>query len=286
MRIRSIAASLVALALLTEACGRVTGPGDDGTDHPTGADRLLLRVATGGGFLPVDYMLRQLPQFSLMEDGRIITQGAQIEIYPGPALPSLLVTAVTDEGVQEILEAARAAGLAGPDRSYDCSSIADAPTTTFTFVDGDGTHVVSAYALAEGLDCPGLEESERDARATLLDLQTMLSDLRSWLPEGSVGEEQPFEFDELRVFVGAFDTIPEDPYLEQPVIDWPLAQPLASFGEPVADLEGFRCGTVHGEDLAQLLPSAKSANELTPWASDGATYHLLFRPLLPDENGC
>lgn len=286
MRIRAITLSFFTLALLAGACGRVTGPGDDGTDQPTGADQLLLRVATGGGFVPVDYLLRQLPQFSLIGDGRIITQGPVIEIYPGPALPNLLVATVTEEGVREILEAARAAGLAGPDRSYDCSAIADAPTTTFTFADSSGTHVVSAYALAEELDCPGLGESERDARAALLDLQNRLSDLRSWLPEGSVGEDRPFEFDELRVFVGAYDTIPEDPYLEQPVVDWPLSQPLASFGEPVADLEGFRCGTVQGEDLARLLPLAGSANELTPWASDGSTYHLLLRPLLPDENRC
>ncbi len=39
-------------------------------------------------------------------------------------------------------------------------------------------------------------------------------------------------------------------------------------------------------DLDTLLSLARSANELTPWASDGTQYGLIFRPLLPDEHTC
>jgi hypothetical protein len=35
-----------------------------------------------------------------------------------------------------------------------------------------------------------------------------------------------------------------------------------------------------------VLPLAQSANQLTPWRSDGAKFAILFRPLLPDESGC
>jgi hypothetical protein len=28
------------------------------------------------------------------------------------------------------------------------------------------------------------------------------------------------------------------------------------------------------------------ANGLTPWTSGGTDYHLIFRPLLPDEHTC
>jgi len=282
MRIRS--AAIGALALVLAACGRLTGAGDGTIEHPTGAGRLVLRVETGGGFVPIEYSLRHVPEFSLYGDGRIITPGPQIEIYPGPALPNLLVTPVTEEGIQRILGAARDAGLMGPDRSYDYPCIMDAATTTFTlYVDG-AKHVVSAYALGEGQggECPDVDT---EARAKLSDFQGKLFDFPSWWPEGSVGEQRPYEPPALRVYVRPYTATPE-PALEQPAKDWPLDPSLASFGEPQSDVPDTRCGMVQGDDLAKLLPEARSSNELTPWRSGGEDFLLIFRPLLPDEHGC
>jgi hypothetical protein len=50
--------------------------------------------------------------------------------------------------------------------------------------------------------------------------------------------------------------------------------------------EGTRCGVVSGGELATLLPALQAANQLTYWRSDGVTYQLTLRPLLPDESGC
>jgi hypothetical protein len=47
-----------------------------------------------------------------------------------------------------------------------------------------------------------------------------------------------------------------------------------------------RCGSVEGADLEELRPLVKEANQLTPWRSGDDVYHLVFRPLLPDESGC
>jgi len=47
-----------------------------------------------------------------------------------------------------------------------------------------------------------------------------------------------------------------------------------------------RCGVVAGEDLTTLLAAAGDANALTPWTSGGTQYHLILRPLVPDEHGC
>jgi hypothetical protein len=41
---------------------------------------------------------------------------------------------------------------------------------------------------------------------------------------------------------------------------------------------------VTGEDLSTLLAAAKDANALTSWTSGGTEYHLILRPLLPDEH--
>lgn len=287
MRTRMLAITLVAAALLT-ACGRFndTGAGDDAIAHPTGADDLVLRVATGGGFVPVEYNLRSLPGISIFGDGRMIIEGPVIEIYPGPALPNLQVRHLTEQAIQAILREARAAGLLGADATYDYPCVADLPTTTFTVAADGRTHTVSAYALGfteaaeESAQCPGVDAQ---ARQRLYDFQLKIGGLDGWLPEGSFGPEQPFEPNEMRVYVLPYRG---DPELEQPKVDWPLLPELDRFGEPDTNFTDIRCGVVAGEDLATLMPEARSANELTPWASDSGEFALIFRPLLPDEHTC
>jgi hypothetical protein len=283
MRTRALAVSLVALSLLVAGCGRLTKAGSGGIDHPTGPADLVLRMDVGGGFVAPSYELRRIPTWSLFGDGRIITEGPQIEIYPGPALPSVQVQTITQDGIQAILEAAKAAGLLGPDRTFDQGCVADAPTTTFTMYADGAKHVVSAYAL--GMvpgSCPG---EDTEARATLAKFSAKLSDLASWLPTGSLGEQGQFEPSEMRVYVQPYAGSPE-PGLHQTSIDWPLSDPLSSFGQADATYGDFRCGVVGGANLAKLLPDAQRANELTPWRSGGTDYSLIFRPLLPDEHTC
>ena len=66
-------------------------------------------------------------------------------------------------------------------------------------------------------------------------------------------------------------------------MDWPLEQPLALFGGPVAD-GSYRCGTVSGADADTLRPSLQAANQLTQWVQDpttSATFGLTVRPMVP-----
>jgi hypothetical protein len=293
MKTRMLAIALAAVSLLT-ACGRLNdsgagngdGNGDGSIAHPTGADELVLRIATGGGFVPVEYNLRSVPGISIYGDGRMIVEGPMIEIYPGPALPNLQVRQLTEEAVQAILREARAAGLLGADATFDYPCVTDLPTTTFTVVAEDRTHTVSAYALGfteaaeEPAQCPGVDE---EARQALYDFQVKVGDPASWLPDGSVGPERPFEPSEMRVYVLPYRG---DPELEQTPVDWPIVPELDRFGEPDANLTDIRCGVVAGGALATLLPEAQSANQLTPWVSDSAEFALVFRPLLPDEHTC
>lgn len=289
-----IGLALLATALLAGACGRLgddggtTGSsgGDGGIEHPTGADQLVLRVEYQGGFVPYEYTLKRLPSWSLYGDGTVIVEGPVIEIYPGPALPNLLAFTLTEEAVQAILDAAQDAGLMDGDASYGYPCIADAADTVFTVNAGGTTSVVSAYALDlsdAGMEPGNCGDVDTEARAKLAEFNRMLGDLQSWLPEGSIGPEEPYEPTEMRVFVLQYRGEPE---LPQPETEWPLSEPLVAFGEPVADGNEARCGVVIGDDLAELLPLAQQANELTPWTSGGEQYRLIFRPLLPDEHGC
>jgi hypothetical protein len=287
-----IGATVLGLTILAAACGRLNGPGSTGPNaipHPTGAGELVLRVEYRGGFVPFEYSLRRPPFWSLMGDGTLVIEGPQIEIYPAPALPPLVATPISEEGVQAILRAAREAGLMEGDAAYGFPCIADAPDTVFT-LDADGrTTSVSAYALDitsgpnEPVDCPGVDI---EARAALSAFQRKLGDLDAWLPEGSVGGAEPYEPTEMRVYVTPYEGEPD---LPQPVVDWPLADPLATFGEPVLEASPgteLRCGVVGGGDLGPLLQAAGQANELTPWSSQGGRFRLVFRPLLPDEHAC
>ncbi|MEP6468809.1 MAG: hypothetical protein ABJC24_03475 [Chloroflexota bacterium] len=57
--------------------------------------------------------------------------------------------------------------------------------------------------------------------------------------------------------------------------------PAAFGGETnVADL---RCGVVAGEEAQTLIGLLATANELTRFTSNGHTYEVRVRPLLPDE---
>ena len=293
MKTRIIAISLAAVALLA-ACGRLSddgaadgdGDGNGSIAHPSGANELVLRIATGGGFVPVEFNLRSLPGISIYGDGRMIVEGPVIEIYPGPAMPNLQVRQLTEEAVQALLRQARVAGLLGADATFDYPCVTDLPTTTFTVVAEGRTHTVSAYALGfteapeEPAQCPGVDA---EARQALYDFEVKIGDLASWLPEGSFGPEEPFEPSEMRVYVLPYRG---DPELEQPPVDWPILPELDRFGEPDANMTDVRCGVVAGDDLSTLLPEAQSANQLTPWVSDSGEFALVFRPLLPDEHTC
>lgn len=286
-------AIIALLVVLLSACGdRSENGGSTDSDsesdvvgHPDEPDELVLRVAVGGGFVPVEFNLTELPAFSMYGDGTIITPGPQIAIYPAPALPNLQQRQVTEDGIQMILSEALDAGLKGPDRSLTNDRIADAPTTVFTVVTDTGTHTTSAYALGTGTGPQEGPEEDRQVRNRIRQFQQTITSLEQSLPAGEISAEQPFEPKRLRLFVREGNPEPSEPGIEQPELEWPLDGDLAEFGEPHTSLD-YRCGVVGGEDVQRLLDVAKRANQLTPWVSEGRSYGVLFRPLLPDESGC
>jgi hypothetical protein len=284
MRQSKIAATVALLFAAAACANEPAGGGAGGIQHPTGRDQIVLRLSYEGGFVPLEYNLTQIPAFALYGNGRIVLPGAQIELYPGPALPAVNQRDVTEEGLQSILQAALDAGLGRGDRDYSdfaSTMIADASTAVFTFSAAGKTSRVSAYALAELPDRPtGMPLEEFEARQALADLAERLGLLEQWLPEGSIGPEGPFAPAGYRLFVGPYR--PAEDLPQEPAV-WPLATPLPTSGD---DGTGYACLTVAGDDWSTLQPLARSANELTPWTNEGNEFTVLFRPLLPDESGC
>jgi hypothetical protein len=279
-------AALALVAMLAPACADARRAGDHPTPPPDGDPReLVLRWGSEGGLTPPEHQLVSLPSFSLYGDGTIVRPGPQIEIYPPPALPALESFTVDRAGIDAIVDAAFEAGLDSVPDLTDMGSvgIADAPETVFTLHARGVDRTVRVYALMD-VDPrpPGMSDEEYAARRSLLDLIDALGSLERWLPEGSVSRSRTYRPAGSRVFVSPYRG---DPDLTQPEIAWPLADPLERIGEDTGT--GFRCAVVTGSDWADLLaPAVRTANQLTPWTSEGRRYAVAFRPLLPDESGC
>ena len=278
---RKLFALVGVIAVVATACGRFggDGAGSDGIAYPTGAADVVLQVETGGGFVMPTYALTAFPSFSLFGDGRLVSVGPQIEIYPAPALPSLWQQQLTPEGVAALLAEAERAGVFDDPVLDDFCGVADVGTTTIVAVADGVRHTASVYAL--GMDT-AMCQDDVAARERLAAFVVRLVDL-SWLPAGSVGEPEPYDFDAIAIVAEPYGE--GDPTLPQQEVSWPLATSPGAFAE-IGEGLGLRCGTVSGDDLATLRPLLEQSNQRTPWTAEGETYLLTLRPLLPDEADC
>jgi hypothetical protein len=290
-RPNAIAVCLTALLSASCAAGGADSPSRSpfasptGTlSHPQGAAELVLRSETVGGFLPREMLLSSYPLVSIYGDGTVITEGPQIAIFPGPALPNLISTKITEAGLQRLLALAAGAGLLGPDAQYDATGIADAGTARFTVVAEGTRHSISAYALNESED-RGLAPAVAAQRARLRAYAARLGDLRASLGPEQVGAEASYRFASVRLYVQP-GILGEGP--AQPALDWPLATPLATFGESAQSGagDGIRCGVASRAELETLRPLLLRASQATPWHSGGRVFSIRVRVLLPDESGC
>ncbi|TME30778.1 MAG: hypothetical protein E6I62_08330 [Chloroflexi bacterium] len=284
------AAATVLLAMLLAACagGGATPSGD--IAHPAGG-ALVLRMATAGGFIEPQTGFSQVPSVSVFGDGRVIVPGAVDLIYPGPALPPLLVRRLSEPGLQAVLHDVLATGLFATSRDFNGAGIgiADAGTTTFS-LHADGRDVtVSVYALGT-VDLsnppPGVSQDELAAHRALTRLSGRLSSLDSWLPAGSWMDAawQPFAPEAVRLLVRTADAdAPDQSGIANQLVPWPTADDPATFGDVAAQPEGARCGVVTAADAATWLRALMRANQLTRFTAAAHRYQVTPRPLLPDE---
>ena len=255
-------------------------PGASATPAPSpspvgNADVAVIRIEQTPGMLPPWESMRWYPYVALYGDGRLIVQGPQIDIYPGPALPNLQVTHFSQAAVEQALAWAAEAGLRGEDRLLG-TPILDAGALVFTIVSPQGTHRTSIMG----------DEGNDEQIAAAREFQDVVTSLATWLPEDVASESAPFQFDRMRVI-----SFPADPdSLRDPafasVVDWPLDTDLATLGVSWSEPAQYRCAEISGEDLAVALPVFAAANQLTLYESAGVTYQLYLHPLLPDDEAC
>jgi hypothetical protein len=272
------------VAIVAAACVGTAGAAPSG--QPVKSDQVVFRVTWEGGFVTPEMLLGRLPVVVVYADGRVITQGAQILIYPGPLMPNLVEHTLSQDALARLLDVAREKDLLKTIH-YEYPLIADAPDTVLEInVDGK-SYRVSAYALAEAIDLEAgtdLDPAEVAGRAALREFIDALTGIPA---EDFIDEEHPFEIERLRLYAGKAVIVPNSELPgEQPAIDWPL-EDLATAGTPVENspLE-IRCLVVESDHLATILPILQDANSLQTFRSEGELYSLTVRPLLPGEAGC
>ena len=247
-----------------------------GASPPTGTTDVVLRVFTGGGYVPEQVRLRELPELTVYGDGRMIVAGPTTLEYPGPALPNLRELRLTPGGMARIVRLARTAGLFGArEPDYGTPPVTDHPSTTVT-VDAGGAEVrVSVYAL--GFDDDRLTDRQQENRARLQRLIARAErPPRRFVVDGS---RALFEPGALDVNVAPVDTSPAPP--GRP---WPLGSLVAA--RAAAFDASSVCFTVMDDDAATLVAAARDARADTVWESDGRAYEVVLVPLLPDQRGC
>lgn len=269
---RSAGLAAVAALLVLSACGQDTQVGDDeqpeptetGIAHPSGADDVVVRITTGGGYTDVHHSFTTQPTVLITGDGRIFSPGVMPAVYPGPLVAPVGVGRLSEEQVQGVLEAARAAGLleAAPDYAEEQPLHTDDATTT-VLIQADGEAFEhSAYAL-------GSQVEESGARKTLLEFIEEVS-----ADYASAGEEV-FTPEQVAVL----------PQAQRPRHLYQLegSPDMRRWPQAAGKLQTMRCVVV---DDPELIAEFNEANQLTFYRSGGKTFALAVRPMLPGDPGC
>jgi hypothetical protein len=281
MRIVLLTALLLVAALSLGTGVAASHPQRAAIAHPTGARQVVLRVSSGGGFVPVQANLRAMPSFTLYGDGTVIVPGPVIQIYPGPAVTPLNRSKLSERQVQALLKRARAAGLLAPHRidygDMGTIGVSDAPTTTL-IANAAGRHVTrQAYAL--GITAAGGRLSPAQAKA-----RKALARFIAGLPQGASAKR--YAPHAIAAYVGPYRGQAQ-PGAKRVV--WPLASNLATAGKRVSSGLEYRCIVVGGAGVQKLTATLRKANEQSRWAARAgakASYQVIARPLLPDERRC
>ena len=259
-----------------------TGTPTPTVDHPTGATAVILRMATGGGFLAPGALLTEIPEFTLYGDGTIIWRDPA-KSYVEPARPDGIglrlpfqTAHLSEADVQAILaDAIGPGGLGAAREDYPPCCVADAPSTTFTLNAGGLEKVVTVGAL--GFDEPQSSPDDAARKAFAALAQRLVA---PDLGDATVTDFAP----------GAYRGILTEGQPDPSVTVAPRPWPWTSFGPADFTPSGpdglpVPTRTLTAADVAALhLEGVEGgASSIALKAADGKVYLLALRPLLPDE---
>lgn len=287
-RRRNTLIALLVLGLLAVAAGCgddaepvEVGDGASGDGGGVGPDDVVVSVELVGAFTTPENTFQNMPAVVVYGDGTQFTPGAQIAIYPGPALPAVQRAELSQDEVSAIVDAAREAGLDQEGVDYGQPPVADAGDTVVTVtIDGETyEHRATALGLAEGLGgdtgAGGLTDEQLANREALAGFV----DRVSTLPDGA--EAELYEPERYRLWVrpaSEVDTGPVDEEdIEPRTVEWTVDD---------VTLEASDCLGVEGDATQAVGDVLADADTLTRFDDGTTTWAVVARPVLPHEPTC
>jgi hypothetical protein len=257
----------------TPAPSPTASPVADGISHPTGAADVLLRIESGGGFVPIDFLATNAPSFTLYGDGTVVFRDLTAVPPTGEGsninrLSPLLTIRLDEDGIQALLSDALGRGGLGIAAGPYMGQGADMPSTTFTINADGGTKVVSVTPLS-----PDMHPQDRGIVTQLAGLAERLDGFAGLVPG-----EQVYVPAAYRGILMSTDQA------FGPVIDWPW--PAIKPADFVSrENEFLKLRSLSPADVAALgIPTIEGGfSGITLKAPDGKLYSFSLRPLLPDE---
>lgn len=249
--------------------------------HPPG-EELVVQVRHVGGLRSADEAFSDLTAATLVGNGVLVFEGAQIEIFPPPMLPSLWRIDVGHDGVQAVLQRADESGLLSSAPDYGRPPIADATTTVVEIHAQDRLYVHEIYALHQGdTAVPGLSSEQLERRQQVADFASVLT-----VPDIELGSNvprpDPYRAEAIALRASAvnpgdeIEHAPDD--MTPEVVEWPLPG--------ISLAQSSDCVLIEGPDSGQLYEVLELASAATRFHQDGDTFTLQLRPLLPHEDSC
>ncbi len=227
----------------------------------------------GGGFVPLEYSLTQVPQFTLYGDGTVIYQRQDPSLAPGER-PPLAQARMDAEQIDALLRFALGPGRLEDARdAYEDFTIADAPSTFFTLDAAGIRKSVRITALGE------VEPSGPDAthRRGFQQLAAILNDFGSHVEQGNATDAGVYAAEAYRATLMDVGESTVEP------IEWPFTSVEPSDFKAESG-GGFRVAVISAEDAGKVteVPSGGAAS-IGLRMPDDTVLVLALRPLLPDE---
>jgi len=203
-----------------------------------------------------------LPQISVYGDRRVVRLvDDPAEPYRWPVLTQQNLSPV---GMQRLLGAARDAGLADA-TDFGDAGVVDGSVATLRLLDRK-TEVV---AVSQDGTAPG-------ARKRLRSFITRVMDLDAWMG-AEISSAVPYSYSKAALHVW-----PQEPDKGETYPVWPLAD----LGGGTPQEHGGLCLVVDSADLDRAMNAESNPRLVSAWQSNGATYAVTVRPLLPGETDC
>ena len=244
--------------------------GSGWAEYPTGADDVVIEIASEGGFAGPSAMPPP-PSLLVLGEGRLVQPGVTTMQYPGALVPPLQERSISEDGIAQLLALADEHGLLA-ERTYDApDNVMDAPDTVVTVTAGGQTYEHRAYALGIGTGDDGgeIDPARADLQAFVEAASTFASS-----QDSALGTEAPFAADAYLVRAVPDDGTPTPDGIEPSTAEWPADAPvrLADAGE---------CAEVPAEAVAGAFADA---DELTRFVDGGVAYAVSVVPRLPGQS--